>query len=466
MKKTYLFKMLQIVLIVLAAAPAWAGGDSFEEILAGAYQNNPELDAARAKLRAADENVAVAMSGWRPNITATGVAGRSREKVSGNGVTPLDKTVSPNSVSLNVTQPVFSGGRTVAAVDSAEAAVKSQRAALADAEQKLLLNTGKAYLDVVQAEQVLSISKDIETALKKELEEVTDRLKVGDLKKTDHAQSRARLKSATVTRRQAERDLETSRSTFARLAGRMPGTLTQPKLSFELPESKGAAVGLALKGSPAVLAATWAVEGADADIRAARGALLPDLSLVGSASRARDQNIISPTRDDGIKIEARLTVPIYTGGEDYAKTRQAQQTAAQRLRELDDARNRAREQAEAAWEDLTAARDSKEGRADAAAAAEDALTGVKTEARYGTRTTLDVLNAEQELSEARVGLARAAHDELLAMMELKAAAGDLTARALHLPVKPYDPQKNYKKVRGKWIGFADTKSEFADTENK
>ena len=442
---------------VFLATPAIAETETLEQALATAYQNNPELAAARAKLRATDEQVSRALSGWRPDISATAEDGKSRQSASGNGIAPVDKSLSPLNVGVNVTQPVFSGFRTTSGVESAEASVRGERAGLQDTKQKLLLDAAKAYLDVVQAQVVLDLNRGNEDVLQKKLAEVKDRLRIKELTKTDVSQAQSRLKATTVSRLQAEGDLANQRVTFARIVGQMPGMLAQPKPLTGLPKTQDEAVALSLIKSPSVVAAKFSTEAARADVTATRGNLLPAVDLVGSVTHALDQSPISAAKQDSATMLVRLTVPLYKTGEDYAKTRAAQQTSAQKRLELDDANNKAREQASNAWQSLLTAHEAKSTRQEVVASETDALAGVILEAKYGARTTLDVLNAEQELLDSKINLAKADHDEILAMLQLKASVGELNAAALNLPVKFYDPAKNYNLVRNKWVGFTDAK---------
>lgn len=441
-------------LFFLLTTSAFAEKETLEHTLAVTYQNNPSLAAARARLRATDEQVARALSGYRPDISATIETGASRQR-RGSHASISEKDTTPRNASINVTQSVFSGFRTWAEVQSAEASVKAERAALQDTEQRLLLETAKTYLAVAQAEEVLAISKNIEYALQKRLDEVQDRLRIGELKKTDVAQATSRLKAATVSRLQAQGDLANQRTAYARLVGQVPaGALESPQLALNLPKTEDEAVTRALKNNPAVLAANHNKDAARADITATGGALLPSVDLIGSASHSYDQSGLSPVRQDTTSILARLTVPLYRTGVDYARTRAAEQGALQRRFELDDARDKVREEALRAWQSLATARDTLVGRREVAAAAAEALAGVKTEARFGTRTTIDVLNAEQELYDASINLARAGYEEIFATLQLKSAVGELTADSLRLPVTLYDPVKNYKTIRRTWVGFS------------
>ena len=453
MKSLY-YGVVFVAAFALSSLPQPSRAETLEEALALAYQHNPELQAGRAKLRATDEQVSQALSGWRPDVTASAEAGKARQNVSGNALLINSGDVTPRDVNLNVTQPVFSGFRTVSQVRSAEAAVKAQRAVLEEAEQKLLLDTSKAYLDVVQAQRVLELNRDQESILQNELADTQDRLHIGELKKTDVSQADARLKASSVARMRAEGDLVNQQTTYARLTGQLPGTLSQPAVTADFPKDEDRFIDLALAKNPAVIAAEYNARSARNDIAAARGGLLPQVSLVGTLTDSREQSSLSPEKENSAEILARVSLPLYRTGSDYSKTRAAQQTATEKRLDLDDARNKTRENAANARQSFLTAKAAVEGQNAVVAAAEDALKGVKIEATYGTRTTLDVLNAEQELLQDKIALVKAEHDEALALLQVRVSIGQLTAEAMRLPVEIYDPDKNYNKVRGQWIGFA------------
>jgi len=442
------------VAMTLLYAGSSAHAESFTDALTSAYHNNPSLEAERAKLRATDEQVAQALGGWRPDIEADAEAGKARQNASGNGFPVNSGNVTPRDTNLTITQPVFSGFRTVAEVRSAKAAVMAQRADLADAEQKLLLDAAKAYLDVVEDQRTLAIDQNQESVLQTELDEVKDRLHIGELKKTDVAQAQSRLKGVMVSRLQAEGDLASRRMTYMRVVGQMPDQLEQPDLTLDLPKTDEDVVNLALRNNPVVIAAAYGAQAAHADIISAQGNLLPQVNLVGSLTDSVDQSSLSPERENSASIVAKMSVPLYRSGIDYSKTRAAQQAAAQKKFELQDARDRTRESTQNAWEAFTTAQAAVKGFGEVVDAASDALDGVRTEAKFGTRTTLDILNAEQELLQDKISLVKAEHDEALALLELRAAIGELTAESLHLPVTIYDPAQNYNRVHNQWAGFA------------
>lgn len=450
-----LFVILTLTLAITTGRASQAATQSFEEALARAYQTNPVLQAARASLRATDEQVALANSGWRPSVNATAGIGSSDQKLAGNGMFSGSDTLSPRDAGITVTQPIFRGFRTSAAVDAAEAQVRVGRALLRNAEQQTLFEAAKAYLDVVQDQKVLELTGNNEKVLQEQLDATNSRFQIGEVTKTDISQSEARLNAATAQRVRAEGDLSNDIATFSRVVGDFPERLQQPKLTLLNPTSVDEAVALAEKNYPAVVAALNGHDAAKADVTAARGSLLPEINLVGSTSRAWDQSLLIPNRQDETTIMARITIPLYRAGSDYAKTRAAQQTTMQKRLELEDIRNRARELATRSWRDLQTARAAIKYHQSEVTAADLALHGVKEELKAGTRTTLDVLNADQELLNAKVHLVRAEHDETLAILQIKASVGDLTTSALNLSVDAYNPVEHYDDVHNKWIGFGE-----------
>jgi TolC family type I secretion outer membrane protein len=438
--------------VMLVAAVSSAHAQTLQEALVAAYENNPELQAQRAQLRAVDEGVAVAQSGYRPSVDAVADVGAAYGKIADGGAFAKSDNLSPRSVGITLTQPVFSGFRTSSAVDAAQAEVMAARATLHGAEQKLLLEAAKTYLDVVQAQKVLALTQNNEHVLSEQLTATERRFEVGEVTKTDIAQAQARLNAAISQRIRAEGDLTVARASYTRVIGGQPETLEQPALHLDDPKTLDAAIAQALADHPLLSLARYGEDSARARVEEAKGALLPDVALVASAWRGWDQSAMVPNRQDSAAVMARMTVPLYRSGADYARTRAAHQTATQKRLELEDARQKVREQVITAWQELHTAKSSIKADEAAVGASELALHGVQEESKVGTRTVLDTLNAQQELLSARVNLVRARHDEALAILRVKASVGALTPQELRLPVKLYDPKVHYDKVRGKWFG--------------
>ncbi|MBF0267243.1 MAG: TolC family outer membrane protein [Alphaproteobacteria bacterium] len=427
-----------------------ANAQSFEEALAQAYATNPTLQAKRAKLRATDETVTQALGNWRPTVTLKGDYGRMRQE--SNGATPPDQVRNPRSGKVTISQPVFRGGRTVAATRKAENNVLSERAQLLAAEQTLLLSAATAYLDNLRDLAVLELNRNNEQVLKKQMEATRDRFQVGELTRTDVSQAEARLSRAEALRVKAEGDLRASRAAYMSVIGDAPRELTGPAQPNGLPASLDDAVVQAKSAHPDVVSAQYAEKAAQKNVSLVAGELLPTLSLDADAGRNwRSTSIRS--RSETVEVLASLSVPIYEGGTaTYARVREAKEVAGQRRLEIDQTVRTAIETATKAWEGLETARAQVKSYADQIKASEIALEGVKREAEVGSRTVLDVLDAEQELLDARVNLVKAQRDQTLAAYQLKSAVGKLTAAELGLKADIYDPTLHYDKVHNKWFG--------------
>ncbi|HYE51567.1 MAG TPA: TolC family outer membrane protein [Azospirillaceae bacterium] len=428
----------------LGLSPAQA--QSLQEALAQAYTSNPTLEAERAQLRATDELVPQARANYLPQVTASGDIARQRTETNSQVA-----AITPKSVDLSVSQPIYRGGRTTAQVDQAEAAVRAQRAALTATEQLVLLNAATAYFDVVRDQAVLDLNVNNEQVLRRQLEAAQDRFRVGEITRTDVSQSESRLSRANADRILSEGLLNASRAVFARLVGVVPGKLQQPAPVLSLPTSLEETIALAEKNNPSVIAANYNLEGAQSAVDNAFGEMLPSVALSGQVGRDWDTLARDSTRNTAT-IGARLTVPLYQGGGTSARVREAKQTASQRRMQVDEAVRQARETAIRSWEALVTARASIKSRNDQVNSANIALEGVRQEATVGSRTVLDVLDAEQELLDARVQLVRAQRDELVAAFQVLSAVGQLTAPQLGLPVQVYDQEAHYKEVRNKLWG--------------
>ncbi|MGC2854057.1 TolC family outer membrane protein [Novispirillum sp. DQ9] len=437
-----------VACLLLGAAPA--GAMTLEEALAAAYVGNPQLQAQRAAVRATDEQVPQALSGWRPQVGLNGSVGRAW--VDGN--TPVPGTSierDPTQASATITQPVFRGFRTVNGVEAAENAVLSARSQLTSAEQQILLNAVEIYSGVLRDEAVVELNANNEQVLRRQLGATRDRFQVGEITRTDVSQAESRVSGARASRISAESQLMSSRATFQRIVGVPPEGLTPPTQLPQLPASLEQTVALALENQPDVLAAQYAARAADDTIDVVKGELLPEVSL--QASHGRGWETQAPqSRLNSTQITANVTVPLYESGAVYSRVREAKQVASQRRIQVEQAQVTAREAAVQAWETLVAARAEIESRQAQVDAASTALEGVQREAQVGARTVLDVLDAEQELLDANVNLVRARHNERVAAFRLLSATGGLTAGNLGLPVEIYDPSAHYQAVRNQWFG--------------
>jgi outer membrane protein len=436
------------LLWVLPATAAHA--ESLHEALRWAYESNPTLQAERAKLRATDELVPLAKSGWRPTVVARGSA---QQQWSNTDETDWDGNASAN-LSIELSQPIFNGFKTVEGVKRAKAQIQASRQGLLTVEQNVLFTTIRAYAAIIRDQRILELRKRNVTNLQKQLRASQARFEVGEITRTDVDQSRARLASAEAGVAVARANLKTSMANYLAVTGRKAGKLKHAKAA-KVPGSLDSALAEANKVNPNILAAAFVYDAALHDVEIAKGDLLPTIGLSASANTTFNPDTGNPDIDraDSVVVQGVLTVPLYQSGAEYAQVRQQKQVASQRQIEIIGATRSVREQVASSWNVLVASRDSISSSKVQVSAAARALDGVQQEYQVGSRSTIDVLNAEQELLNARVTQVSAEHDALVASYQLLASIGRLTARELGVPGALYDPEENYHNVKNKWIGL-------------
>ncbi|MEO5335531.1 MAG: TolC family outer membrane protein [Magnetospirillum sp. WYHS-4] len=438
---------------VALLGPGWAWAQSLEEALVSAYANNPTLQAQRAKVRSTDEGVPQALANWRPKISVDGsVASQAYYNYAATaGTTAYGQHRDPKSVGASLTQSLFRGFRTLNETDRAELKVLAERARLASTEQDILSKAATSYLDVVREQATLELNRGNEQVLRRQLEAARDRFRVGEITRTDVHQAEARVAKAQADRIQAENNLEASRATYANYVGEAAGKLARPGMPTDLPVSKDEALKVATVAYPLVQAAELDSAASDKYVDVVRGELMPSLDLSAKASKDYDSSA-EDNRINTLEGKLTLTVPLYEKGSVYSRLREAKQLAAQDRHKTDKERRDAREKAVRAWEQLESARARVDSYGAQIRASEIALEGVEKEAAVGSRTVLDVLDAEQEVLDAKVNLVKAQRDELVAIFDLKAAMGQLTAEKLNLRAAIYNPLAHYNEVRDKWFG--------------
>ena len=483
-KRTYFSASITLALLL----PVFAQAQTLQDALTSAYNTNPQLQAERATLRATDENVPQALANWRPTVQISGSEGIDHNSQHQDcsklslGINPctgasasltpaqlaaiglssspntLNSTanLSPQTQALTVSQPIYRGGRTEAQTEQAMNLVRSERAHLSSIEETVLLSAVTDYMNVVRDQATLDLNINNEQVLRRQLEAAQDRFRVGEVTRTDVAQAEAAYAAAIAGRQQAAGNLQISRSAYERDIGQAPGKLAPPSGVPELPTSRDEVTALATDTNPDVISAQFAQQAAEDNIRVVRGQLLPTISLNASAQRLSETQGAGKVIDD-FSLTGQLTMPLYEGGAIYSQSRQASQTAAQRRSQVDNARVTAVQQAAQAWEQLVSDRAQITSEQSQIKANEIALDGVQQEASVGSRTVLDILNAEQILFQSRVNLVTSQHDEVVAEFALASALGRLTAKQLNLPVVFYDPQEHFDAVRDKWIGFGEDK---------
>lgn len=430
-----------------------ASAETLQEALAKAYQNNPTLLAARAALRAVDEGVSEAISGWRPTVSLNYDIGKSYSDSSGGSASSSGaQSRLPRTGSLSLDQNVYRGGRTQSAIRRAEQDVLAQRARLSTTEQQIMFDGGTAYVDVLRDEAVLRLNQSNERVLRRQLEATQDRFQVGEVTRTDVAQAESRLARATADRIQSEGNLVQSRAAYRDVMGDFPGSLKPVKPLGDLPTSQDDATKQARANSPEVIASRFTERAAAADVEAVKGELYPSLDLEGELARRNDTSS-TDSRNDAASITARFSLPLYQAGGVSSRIRAAKQTHSQRRKELDAAIRTVIASATRAWEDYQTAVAQIKAFSAGVRSATIALEGVRQEAQVGSRTVLDVLDAEQELLDARVSLVTAQRDEAVASFSVRQQIGTLVASKLNLGVTTYDFEAYYKNVRNKWFGW-------------
>jgi outer membrane protein len=442
--------------VIAALAPLPAEAQTLREALAMAYANNPTLQAARARLRATDENVPQALSGWRPTVTLQGqfgyADGTQTSPQNNAGIrTTADVERNPLSGSATFSQPIYRGGRTVAATRRAESQVLAERANLLATEQTVLFESIIAYANVIRDQEVLRLTQNNVRVLERQLQAARDRFRVGEITRTDVAQAEARLERARSERARADGDLQVSRAVFQRLIGEAPRGVVPPPPIRPFVNGADEAARLAEANNPNVLRARFDEQAAINNVDVIFGELLPTASIQGSTFR-NDDSSIRDTRNTGSQVLGVVSVPLYQGGQEHARVRQAKQEAQRARDAFNEVRRQSVENARRAWETLQSAKAELDARTAQIRANEIALDGVQREALVGSRTTLDVLNAEQELLDSRTAAVRATREYVIASYGLASSAGRLTARDLALPVQIYDPTENYSAVRDRWFG--------------
>ena len=436
-----------------------AAADTLEWALVQAYQNNPSLNAQRAALRATDENVPQALSGYRPKVSVTAQGGPNYTNATqlfpvGGVATNIQfaEQFFSRSVAANGTYTLFNGFQTANRTRQAESQVDGARETLRVTEQQVLLDAATAYMNLLRDQAILDLNRRNVEVLTEQLKQTRDRFNVGEVTRTDVAQAESRLAAGRSSLLGAQSNYVTSQANYRRVIGVDPGRLAPGTPVDRLsPNVLAKAIGQGQANSPSVLAAMYGVDVAALAVKISEGALYPNLTLTASASQGTNP-AFEVARETVASVVGTLTVPIYQGGAEYSAIRQSKETLGQQRLNLDINRDQARATVVQSWGQLDAAKAQIEATTAQVNAAEIALNGVREEARVGQRTTLDVLNAQQELVNARVALVTAQHDRVVASYTLLAAVGGLSMPRLGLDVLIYDPQVHYQQVRDAWVG--------------
>jgi outer membrane protein len=443
-----------VVSCVAFVAPA-ARGEGLAEALAKAYQTNPALNAERARQRATDENVPQALSGYRPQIVATLSAGFQAVRNLLPDNTIQSANLKPWTIGVTVSQTLFNGFKTANSVRAAELQVQAGREALRNVGQGVLLDAVTVYTNVLANQSLVEAQRANVAFLQETLSITQKRLNAGDVTPTDAAQAEARLSRGRADLNAAEVNLAVSQATYLQVIGNAP-TQLRPAEAMDrlLPRSRDDATSLAFREHPAVMAASFDFDVASTSIRVAESSLMPTITLQGSASRAKQSDpTLGTLGTDQASVTGQLTQPIYDGGMAASQTRQAKEIAAQSRQVLDQVRNQARTAAVGAWVANEGAKIAVTASEAEVRAATVALQGVQREAAGGQRTTVDVLNAQQDLILAKARLIGAQRDRVIASYTLLSAIGRLDVKTLNLKTPDYLPEVHYHQVRDAWHGL-------------
>ncbi len=448
------------VLLMAYMGPVPALADTIEAALVRAYQSNPQLNAQRAQVRSVDENVPQALSGYRPKVALTASAGyqyTDTNTTAGGTPTTLVRTEThgtdaPRSAGLTVSQTLYNGQQTANKTRAAESQVSGSREALRVLEQSVLLAAATIYMDYLRDAAIVEVQKSNVRVLEQTLKQTRDRFNVGEVTRTDVAQSEAQLAAGNTQLQAAQATLTTTRANFRRIIGNEPEALApgSPVDRF-LPATLPGAVELSLIENPNVTAAMFGIDVNFLQVKINEGALLPTVSLQASVQQSYEQTM-TIYRSFGASAIAQLSVPIYQGGAEYSLIRQSKENLAQQRLVLEQTRDQTRANTVTAWGQLVAGKAQVASAQAQVTASEIALNGVREEAKAGQRTTLDVLNAQQALVNARVALVTAQHDRVVASYAVLTAVGRLSPQVLSLPTTVYDPSVHYQQVRDSWLG--------------
>ncbi len=442
------------------AAPAWA--ETLQEAIALAYRTNPTLLAQRANQRALDETVPQARAGLRPNVEVSGDLGYSRVDTGGtpgtdfngdgiidfpgtSGITENDSV----GVSIGLSQTIYSGGRIGHGINAAEANVLGGRENLRAVEQQVLASVIQAYVDVQRDMEILRIRQENLTVLRRQLDESSARFEVGEITRTDVAQSESRLAQSEADLANAQAQLSVSRASYAAVVGQAPANLETPPMLPGVPTDFDVALDVGLAENPAVRAAEYGLLAAESRVAQARAEYLPSARLNASYGGNGDLSDFGLADRTSFQAGASISVPLFTGGLNQSRVAQAREQANAAQIAIESERRGVLQDVSSAFAQVISTRATLSAGNEAVRAATVAAEGVRQEAQVGLRTTLDVLNQELELRAAQVTLAAARRNEYVAQAQLLAAMGRLEGADLDPGIETYDPRENYNAVRGR-----------------
>ena len=468
MPKTFRGRLLAATLCAGALGAAFpAGAETLADAIALAYQNNPTLQAQRQTQKALDETYVQARSGWRPTLgaqvsanwaeTQTPKAGRGVD-LNGDGVPDSFgfggvRRSNRGTAGLSFTQPLWTGGRVAASVNAANADVLAGRENLRRVEASVLTSVIQTYADTRRDMESLRIRQENVNVLMRQLQESQARFDVGEITRTDVAQSQARLAQAQALLQSAAAQLAITRAGYATLVGQNPGELApEPTLAFMLPTDPDEAYKVAEQFNPQLRAQQFAELASRARIAGARADQMPSVSANFAVQHNGLIDPFDPRNNFGRSVSATVTasMPLFTGGLTTSRIRQAVDRNNADKITVEGVRRNVLQGVTQFWSQLTAARANIASSNEQVRAARIAAEGTRQEQQVGLRTTIEVLNAEQELRQAELNQVSSRRDEYVAAANVLATMGRLEARNL-IPTQPqYDAARNFRKLKLTW----------------
>lgn len=440
-------KQLVTIAFAYAVSTSAAQAIPLHQALAIAYKNNPSLEAERTQMKQIDEAMPQALSGWLPTTSASIERGKEDRKI---GSASSDNITDTKGISI--TQPLFQGGKTLAQIKQAEHTISAGRYNLQQAEQTVLLDAVIAYMNIVHNREVFELNDNNVAVLTKHLEATKERFRLGEVTRTDVAQAEASLAQALSEKLSSQGALTSSYATYERIIGEAPSDVSMPENPVVIEANLQQLIELAYENNPQLNATQQNKYSAEKSVYIEKTSLFPEINLLGKKQKQRG-TLFSSSDIETESISFQVSVPLYQSGAEYSRVRQAKQAARKVEFDLKEQRNRVQEETIRAYQDFQVSRASITSNKASISAFESALEGTQQEALAGARTTLDVLDAEQNLFAAKVNLVRSKRDEIVSAYTLLAQVGKLNAEELKLDVTHYDPKENYDNVKYQIIGF-------------
>jgi len=461
LKRTHALASVAVIAMTAGlAVPAFA--DTLQEAIALAYRTNPSLQAQRANQRAIDELVPQARAGLRPDLSVSVAASYSRSDVDGTGGVDLNgdgivdiagsggvSETDTGSATLSLNQTLYSGGRTARAIDAAEANVLSGRENLRSVEQQILAGVIQSYVDVLRDVEILQIREANLAVLRRQLDESNARFEVGEITRTDVAQSEARLAQSQADLAGARAQLSVSRAAYASVVGQAPANLVAPPALPGVPDDFDLALDVGLAENPGVLAARYELDAAEARAAQARSAYLPTVGVSASYGGSDELSSFNPGSNTSFRAGAQLSVPLFTGGLNRSRLAQALEQANAARTSIRAEERAVLQNVSTSYAQIISANAQLVAGEESVRAARIAAEGVRQEQQVGLRTTLDVLNAELELRNAEITLAQARRNQYVSQANLLTAMGRLSGEDLVPDLDAYDPAANAARVAGR-----------------